>query len=560
MKPFYKITGFSVGLSFLLSSCFSTNPSIISANPENIDRIAIKTHDLTEKELKNWNQADLLLDTIPGMSVTRAYHEFLRKRKITPVIVAVIDSGVDIDHEDLKGKIWINEDEIPGNNIDDDNNGYIDDVNGWNFLGDIVGENMEFVRILRDYKTKFEGKSASDFTGDDLLLFEVYKRAEKEYAKEVKGNQESLAQYEPMLKRLKLAHEFVSKQLGKDEYTLQEVKTVVTTNEEQENLKNAVVHMHANISNGENFKSLVAGFEGYVDYLISQKDIHLNMGLNARKLIGDNENDLADNKYGNNQVSGPDPKKEDAKHGTHVAGIIAANRHNRKGAKGIAEYVKVMPVRAVPDGDEYDKDIALAIRYAVDNGAKVINTSFGKYYSQHPEWVYDAIKYAATKDVLIVNAAGNDGENLDNVDVYPNDQTLTMDEMVDNFITVGALNHTYGSALVANFSNYGSKNVDVFAPGVKIYASTPLNTYEYLKGTSMAAPAVSGVAAVLRGCYPTLKASEIKAIIMESGNATEASVSHGNGKVGSFASISKSGRMVNLYNAIILAEKRSQNK
>jgi subtilisin family serine protease len=247
------------------------------------------------------------------------------------------------------------------------------------------------------------------------------------------------------------------------------------------------------------------------------------------------------------------------KHGTHVSGIIAAQRNNGIGMDGVANNVKIMAVRAVPDGDEYDKDIALAIRYAVDNGAKVLNTSFGKYYSPHADWVYDAIKYAASKDVLIVNAAGNDGLDLDTVNVYPNDQFDNGSEMADSFLTVGALNFKYGSEMVANFSNYGKTNVDVFAPGVKIWATTPLNTYEFLQGTSMAAPEVAGVAAMIRSYYPNLSAAQVKQILMDSGLSSNTKVVLGGdpSNTDSFSNISKSGKMVNMYNALIMADKMS---
>ena len=215
-----------------------------------------------------------------------------------------------------------------------------------------------------------------------------------------------------------------------------------------------------------------------------------------------------------------------------------------------------MPIRAVPDGDEYDKDIANGIRYAVDNGAKIINTSFGKYFSPHPEWVWDAIKYAASKDVLIVNAAGNESLNVDQKNIYPNDQTSTNDtEIADNFLTVGALSYEYGSQMIAPFSNYGKKNVDVFAPGVKIYATTPLNTYKYMQGTSMAAPAVSGAAAIIRSHFPKLTAAQVKQVLMDSGNPSKSNVSLGDGTNSAFMQTSRSGKMVNLYNAILLAQK-----
>src|SRR5690606_20284661 len=244
----------------------------------------------------------------------------------------------------------------------------------------------------------------------------------------------------------------------------------------------------------------------------------------------------------------------------HVAGIIAAQRNNKLGMDGVANNVEIMAIRAVPDGDEYDKDIALAIRYAVDNGAKVLNTSFGKYYSPQADWVYDAIKYAASKDVLIVNAAGNDGLDLDTVNVYPNDQFDNGSEMGDSFLTVGALNYKYGSDVVASFSNYGKINVDVFAPGVKIWATTPLSTYEFLQVTSMAAPAVAGVAAMIRSYYPKLSAPQVKQIIMDSGLSTNTQVvlSGEPSNTDSFTNISKSGKMVNLYNALIMADKMSK--
>jgi subtilisin family serine protease len=284
------------------------------------------------------------------------------------------------------------------------------------------------------------------------------------------------------------------------------------------------------------------------------------MTKDFRGILGDNPEDITDNIYGDNNVAGPDPTRDNVKHGTHVSGIIAAQRNNKIGMDGIANNVKILVVRAVPDGDEYDKDIALAIRYAVDNGAKVLNTSFGKYYSPHADWVYEAIKYAASKDVLIVNAAGNDGLDMDTVNVYPNDQVDNGPEISDSFLTVGALNYKYGGELVADFSNYGKTNVDVFAPGVKIWSTTPLNTYEFLQGTSMAAPEVAGVAAMIRSYYPGLSAKQVKQIIMDSGLTSNTKVVLGGDEsnTDSFANISKSGKMVNLYNALIMADKMSK--
>ncbi len=542
--------------SLLLVGCFSSAPTLVDIPEENIDKLPLKIEELSEYQLKNWNHADLSLDTIPGMSVDRAYDELLKHRKSNTVIVAVVDSGIDINHEDLKGKIWTNKKEKPNNGIDDDRNGYVDDVHGWNFLGNIVGENMEFIRIIRDNKARFEGKDASAFSGKEKEAFQVYQAAKQEYNTEVQENQQKLNQYKPLLEKLKGANKFAIEKTGKENFTSKDVEAITPKTQQEQEYQQMLVGLFPNVEKGQNFSDFVDSLAEYVDHLLERKDIHFNFDLNARKnKLGDNENDITKTSYGNNQVGGPDPKLEDAKHGTHVAGIIGANRKNSKGIRGVAQNVKIMPVRAVPNGDEYDKDIALAIRYAVDNGAWVINTSFGKYFSANSEWVRDAIKYAAAKDVLIVNAAGNDAYNLDTKNVYPNDQTLTIPEISDNFLTVGALNYEYGTQLVASFSNYGKGNVDVFAPGVKIYSTTPLNTYEFLQGTSMAAPAVAGVAAVLRAYFPLLSAKQVKQIIMESGNDTATNVSLGDDTKNTFRNISKSGKMVNLYNAVIMADR-----
>lgn len=554
MNSILKIAPLTLGVSLLLSSCFSTNPRLISTPAENVDSIPLKTTALTETQLQNWNQSDLLLDTIPGMSVTRAYDELLKHRKSKTVIVAVVDSGIDINHEDLKGSIWKNPKERI-NGRDDDNNGYIDDIHGWNFLGDIVAENMEFVRIIRDNKSRFENVNPATLSAKDKQLYNVYVSAKAEYEKEVSENSQTLQQYTPILAQVKQAHDFATKRLGKATYTSKELLGMEAQTEQEQAYKQMLLRMYGNVGEGETMVDFVKGFEDYVESLKDRQETHYNFNLNARKKLNDNVKDLSDKYYGNNKVGGPDSKLKDAKHGTHVAGIIAANRKNKIGIKGIANHAKIMAIRAVPDGDEYDKDVALAIRYAVDNGAKVINTSFGKYFSTHPEWVREAIKYAASKDVLIVNAAGNDAKNMDKVNVYPNDQTLSIPEISDNFLTVGALNYEYGSQLVAPFSNYGKQNVDVFAPGVKIYSTTPLNTYEYLQGTSMAAPAVAGVAAVIRSYFPQLTAAQVKKVIMDSGNYTKASVVLGDQVGIPFEKASKSGKMVNLYNAILLAQK-----
>ncbi|GER58629.1 peptidase S8 [Patiriisocius marinus] len=517
--------------------------------------LPLKITPISDAQLKMWSDLDLQNDTIPGMGVDRTYTEIIKNRKGQKVIVGVIDSGVDIEHEDLKNVIWTNPGEIAGNNKDDDGNGYVDDIHGWNFLGDIVAENLEYVRIVKKLNTKYEGKTEASVSAADREEFALYQKAKAEMSKEIEQTNANVTQYTGILSQLKPAHAAMTKKLGKADYSKADLAGITNPTEAEQQQIGLLTQM---LNYDDTIPAFIKQVEGGVSYFQGRLDSHFNMDRNFRaEVLKDDADDASTKYYGNNDVDGPDPKKEDAKHGTHVSGIIAAQRNNGVGMNGVAQNVEIMVVRAVPDGDEYDKDIANAIRYAVDNGAKVINTSFGKYYSTHPEWVIDAIKYAAKKDVLIVNAAGNEGINLDENIVYPNDQTKTGAEYSDTFLTVGALNYKYGGELVANFSNYGKTNVDVFGPGVKIWATTPLNTYEYLQGTSMAAPNVAGVAAMIRSYYPKLSAKQVKQVLMDSGLTTKTPVVLGGdpSNTAPFSSISTSGKMVNMYNAFIMASK-----
>jgi len=552
----FKISLFAVAISAVMASCGS-GAAIVATPIQNIDTNPLKTAPLDETQLKHWPAMDLVKDTVPGMSVDKAYSEIIKKRKGETVIVGVIDSGVDIGHEDLKNVLWTNPGEIAGNGIDDDKNGYVDDIHGWNFLGDIVGENMEYVRIIRKLKPKYEGKSESSISAADRKEYALYQKALAEYEKESTDVIANKARYEQIIAQLKPTHEAMAKKLGKADYTKEDLAAIKNPSP-QEQQQIAMLNQMLNFA--DSVPEVLKELDGGIKHFNGRLDNNFNMTQDFRGVLGDNPEDITDNIYGDNNVAGPDPTRENVKHGTHVAGIIAAERNNGIGMDGVANNVQIMAVRAVPDGDEYDKDIALAIRYAVDNGAKVLNTSFGKYYSPHADWVYDAIKYAASKDVLIVNAAGNDGLDLDTVNVYPNDQFDNGSEMADSFLTVGALNFDYGGELVANFSNYGKTNVDVFAPGVKIWATTPLNTYEFLQGTSMAAPEVAGVAAMIRSYYPKLSAKQVKQILMDSGLSTNTKVVLGGeaSNTDSFSNISKSGKMVNMYNALIMADKMSK--
>ena len=529
-----------LSLGFVIALCFSLtataqSPQSPEKKTDNASAFVAKKSALTESQLKRWSHLDLGKDSIPGMSVDRVYAELLKGRKGKKVIVGVVDSGVDIDHEDLKSVVWTNKKEIAGNGIDDDKNGYVDDIHGWNFLGDAGKENLEMTRIL---------KKADDGSPE-------YKAAKEEYEKLLAENNQGKQQVDFLFN----ANKTLSEYLKKDNYTLQDLEGIQSTDSGVLRCKQIMMRVIAQA--GPNF---IDELNGYKDQVYDMLNYNLNKDFDGRKVVGDNPEDIKDRKYGNNIVYGPD--KKEALHGTHVAGIIAQARNNNLGGDGIANNVEIMAVRCVPNGDEYDKDIALGIRYAVDNGAKVINGSFGKNYSPHKQWVYDAIKYAESKDVLFVHAAGNDAKDIDVEPNFPNDSDDKKIEFASNVITVGALNYEYGEKVIANFSNYGKLNVDVYSPGVQIYATTPNNEYKYEQGTSMAAPNVAGVAALIRSYFPNLSAKEVKTILMNSGTSIPENVVVGGNPDDkrAFDSLSKSGKIVNAYSAFKLAEKMSVNK
>lgn len=504
-------------------------PDIVSTPIENIDNTPLKELELTENEKRTWGHLDLVKDTIPGMSVDKAYNELLNGKQGQQVIVAVIDSGIDIDHEDLDGVIWTNTDEIAGNGKDDDKNGYVDDIHGWNFLGDSYNEQLEMARIV----------------GNNMTSHPRYAEAKAELEKERTQTLQTKQNVDALLQQVPPAQEALRKHLNKTDYTKEDVLAInQPDNQALMQAKNIQLWLYDR-------DLTLADIEEYAESINERLNYNYNTEFDGRKVVGDNVDDINDRDYGNGNVK---PVKKSESHGTHVAGIIAAERNNGKGVNGVANNVRIMALRAVPNGDEYDKDIALAIRYAVDNGAKIINASFGKSFSTHSDWVHDAIKYAEKKDVLFVHAAGNDSNDVDVHLNYPNDN-VNGTEIANNYISVGALDPVYGSKLVAGFSNYGKKNVDIFAPGGKVYSTTPENEYDQKGGTSMAAPAVAGIAALIRSYYPKLKASQVKQAILDSGLPLKAEVVVGGdpSNVKPFADLSKSGKAANAYNALVLA-------
>ena len=530
----------AVLLSFVLFGCGATN--LVSTPVENIDAVPLKISEISEETQKRWGHADLVEDTIPGMSVDRAYREIIKNRKGKKVIVAGVDSGIDLDHEDLDDVLWTNSKERPNNGKDDDGNGYIDDIHGYNFLGESYNEQLEFARMLRLN------------IGDASTRAKARIKLDEDYAKALQNKQ----QYEQIFQVVKNADTAIKKALGKEMYTKEDLNALKTNDEKMQQNVAVLTQM---FTYGDDIPTVMKELTEGITYFTEQVDYNLNKEFDGREPVGDDPYNIKEISYGNGN---PKNRVVSESHGTHVAGIIAAERNNGKGVDGVATNVELMSLRAVPNGDEYDKDIALAIRYAADNGAKIINCSFGKSFSPNAEWVYEAIRYAASKDVLIVHAAGNDGNDLDNPENqnYPNDHKYSGTEISNNVITVGALTSKYGSEMVANFSNYGKQNVDIFAPGAKIYSTMPDNSYDFQGGTSMAAPAVAGIAALIRSYYPLLSAPQVKQILMESGLRTKTSVivSGDASKGTTFDKISKSGKMANAYNALLLANNISKGK
>jgi subtilisin family serine protease len=530
-----------LGVGLLVMGCNSS--SLITAPPINYTNTSSKVAELTDQESRHWGHLDLQKDTIPGMSVDRAYSELLKKKKGEEVIVAVIDSGIDLDHEDIKEILWTNADEKPGDGIDNDGNGYIDDIHGYNFLGESYNEQMEMARILR---LKI---------GDDAYQ----KAAQSKLNEMLPEAKEALPQLKQIEALISMADLRMQKALGKEFYSLADLQRYQPKNGQEEQLVGMLAQV---ISMDDEVPIAIKNLQEGIKYYEAQVNYNLNVDFNGRNPVGDDPYDYSDQDYGNGN---PDIREADESHGSHVAGIIAATRDNKKGIDGVASNVKIMSIRAVPNGDEYDKDIALAIRYAADNGAKVINASFGKDFSPNSEWVYDALKYAATMDVLFVHAAGNDGIDLDSPEnpSFPNDHpNESRADFANNYITVGALTPFYGKDIIAVFSNYGKENVDIFAPGDEIYSTMPNNSYEFQGGTSMAAPAVTGLAAMIRSYFPNLSAAQVKKVIMDSGISLPIKVQVGESEVEekSFSEISKSGKIANLYNALILASQVSKGR
>jgi subtilisin family serine protease len=506
------------------------------------------------KPPKNWHHQDYTTDGFRGISTDKAY-EILKDRTPRKIIVAVIDSGVDWEHEDLKDVIWINQKEIENNGMDDDGNGFIDDFRGWNFLGSPDGHNisketLEVTREFRRLNELYGNKTVLDLNANQRDEFFYYERVRDQFYSERQKFLEQYNQIKQIYERFTAAEDTIKKAFGLTSINPQGLEALdMDGNLELIQARNFLVLLDRNGISGAELSEAYEQYDTYVNY-------GYNVDFDPRGLVENNYYNFDNRFYGN-----PDTKGPDSKHGTHVAGIIAAKRGNGIGTDGVADNVEIMIIRAVPDGDEYDKDVANAIRYAVDNGAHIINMSFGKSLSPQKFLVDDAVRYAQKKGVLLIHAAGNDGVNLDSTENYPTAQYTHTRKTFNNWIEVGASSHGGPDNFVASFSNYGKRRVHVFAPGNNIYAPTPENQYDYLSGTSMAAPVVSGIAALLMSYYPKMKTRDVIRVIMDSsvkfkGTMVKRPGAEDDEPYIDFAELSMTGGIVNAYEAVKMAQRK----
>ena len=543
---------------FLIISLFLVQTFASANSPTTTDTLNIP---------RDWFLRDPETDHFQGLSVEKTYAKLLAGRPSQPVIVAVIDSGVDIEHEDLKDVIWTNKDEIPDNGIDDDKNGYVDDIHGWNFIGGANGNvNEDTYEVTREYlrlKPRYENDDEKKIGKKHKAEYELWKRVKAKYDNDSKASQDQFDQYnEQYVLYLNAYHtltfcdSIISKKID-GPVNKSVLAQVEATNDTVRFAKETLIKILTNIDGDILVSDFLAEIKDYVkelkkgvDHYSTALSYGYNLDFDSRLVVGDHPDNLYEKGYGNNDVEGPD-----ARHGTHVAGIIAANRNNEIGIKGIADNVRIMSVRAVPNGDERDKDVANAILYAVDNGAKVINMSFGKSFSPNKEAVDKAVKYAESKGVLLIHAAGNDADDMDKEPNYPS-RLLEDGKEMNTWLEIGASSWGADENFVGSFSNYGRKSVDLFAPGVQIYSTIPNNEYEDLQGTSMACPAAAGVAALLFSYFPDLTAEQVKSILTQSTRKFDGLkvAKPGSAEDVPFGNLSITGGLVNAYEAVKLAE------
>lgn len=518
--------------------------------------------DQAEMEKRNWFHNDYSKTGIHGVGTDSAL-EFLKSKKMKPikVVVGVLDSGVQIDHEDLKNEVWTNRAEkLDGR--DTDGNGYVDDIHGWDFCTTADGvdyneDSYEATRVVVLYEPLFDSADKAKNMENMRKMpteYQTYLRAKRDWAEKyysalAKAGGKIDAETQQILDYLEEMAAYTKDM----KLTKENVANMPEGTELEKDMKKRVDFLIANNEEfeGKTMRAIIEDAKKEFGIGSTRDSNDLNYAYNKEYNPAKGKTDIKG--YGNNEVEGPD-----AFHGTHVAGIIGASRDNKLGMDGVAGgVVEIMSVRMVPDGDERDEDVANAIIYAVDNGAKILNMSFGKAFSPNKEMVWKAIQYADSKGVLMFHAAGNSNKDLDYEFNYPT--SFKDDEMVSmasNWITVGASTR-YPENLKASFSNYGTMKVDIFAPGTEIYSTIQNNSYRYAQGTSMASPVAAGCAALLWAYFPHLTSEQVKEILFETVNVSDVEVTVGKEKdQRKFSDLSVTGGVIDVNKAVRLAYDR----
>jgi cell wall-associated protease len=508
---------------------------------------------------RTWHQMDFKTDGYYGVSLNQAY-VFLKGKKSKTVIVTTIDSGIDTLQKDLASVLWVNPKEIAGNGKDDDHDGYVDDVHGWDFLGGKGGkvDNAETVEEVRQYfrlKDKFANATAAPAGQEKDYTFWLNVKAV--YDTTYNKAQAELKELSMEINALTATNYYVKRELklaSDQTFSLADLDKINTTNDTVKESKALWLSVFTQLGGDTNNAKILKDWSDEN----KKENNTINPDLDARaNIVGDNPDVNDGTPYGNNVL-----KTSEASHGTGVAGLIGAVRNNGYGIDGIADNVRIMALKAVPNGDEYDKDVANAIRYAVDHGAQVVNMSFGEKLSPHKDWVDAAFKYAAAHDVLLVMAAGNDGQDIDAKPEFPNRNYLD-GTTTDNVINVGASGPKPDTTLAADFSNYGKNSVDIFSPGVKVTSIDMDAEFNTADGTSFSSPIVAGIAALIREYYPKLTASQVKQAILESATPLTGTMVNKPGSKGvkvDFTTLSKTGGIVNAYKAVEIASKMKGEK
>lgn len=548
----------------------------------NVNAQLIKQDNQARKKQSDldWYNCSFGEDGVYGAEVNKAY-EFLKGKKVKKrPVVALIGTGLDVEHEDLKQAIWVN----PGEQADGkdrDKNGFIDDINGWNFLGGKNGQVMErliqegdreFLRLkdkYADYITSngeffkiIDGKRVKVSAPENLSEYSYYKNVvmpESQLARIYGGWNMAyvIAEYGQKFKE-DLRAKFPGQRI-----TLQEFQTCYDPNAPQDTLSDVTFTLIATAFQLYKTDDLDFVYKTFVETGVargkeSYEEALKAYGYDGRKdIVGDDYLNINDNKYGNNVLL-----TSDAGLGTMQGGIIGGKRGNGLGNDGIMDEAEIMALRVTASGGEpYIKDMVLAIRYAADHGVDIIvlpqqNTL---YPDGQKEWMIEALRYAESKGILVIVPAWELSQDLAKQTFYPN-RRMTGDKELTNLMVISSSDKEGNPSLNAN---YGAKELDLFAPGINIYSAYTGDTYQIGSGVGLASASVAGVAALIKAYYPHLTGSQIRDILLESVTSRKGvEVEKGievDGKQTQdlflFDDLCLSGGILNAYQAIMAADK-----